>query len=113
VTKKELAMVEELQTRLALRFTGGGKIERDVPIPEKFNELSTGFLFNSYSKTVEPSCSSSIYHAKGRTDRTTTQGATRLYSTRKLALQAMRQEVELKCAEELRQIDRLIEQEPS
>jgi hypothetical protein len=111
MNKKELAMVEELKTRLALRFTGDGPIEPDVPIPFNFSELSTGYLFNSYSKIVSPACSSSGFHARGRTDKTDSQRPVRLYSTRKLALQAMRLEVELRCARELREIDAKIEAE--
>ena len=111
MNKKEQAYVEELETRLALRFTGERAIVPDVPPPsceERGGQLTKGFLFNSYSRRVSVACSSSISHSIGRDDRADSQRPKSLYGTRKLALQAMRREMELDFARELRAVDRMI-----
>lgn len=79
--------------------------------PPSGGGLSTGYLFNAYASRVNAACSSSVSHAFGQTDRTTTQGARWLYSTRLLALHALRSAVERECAERLAEIDRQIEEE--
>lgn len=114
MNKKERAYVEQLEEQLrlakALRFTES--VEPDVAPPTDNTKLSKGFLFNdsfNYYR-VEPACSSIIYHGFGRNDRTTTQGARHLYSTRSLALRAMRHCAEQRCALMLADIDRQIEQ---
>lgn len=83
----------------------------DVPPPPTSSTLTTGYLFGSYG--VELSCSSSINHARGKTDRTNSQGPRRLYSTKLLALRALRHEVEKECAEKLAKIDMQIHAEES
>lgn len=60
---------------------------------------------------VEPACSSTSYHAIGSNRATNSQGARSLYSTRLLALRAMRNEVERDAAQKLMDIDRLIAEE--
>jgi hypothetical protein len=97
-----------------VRFTEA--VEPDVPIPGSYDDLAKGFLFSEHiggwsGPRVEPACSSSIYHSFGNDDRTTTQGARRLYSTRLLALRGLRHEVEKKCAAILADIDKQIETE--
>jgi hypothetical protein len=110
MNKKEQAQFEELKTKLALRFTEA--VTKDVPIPPHIsNELAKGYLFNSYSLRVEPSCSNSIHHNFGGNGRTTTQGGRELYSTRERALRAMRNELEERFANELRRVDIMIEKE--
>lgn len=101
--------VQEARIRTALRWTEPAP-GPDVPPPDGFG-LSTGYLFNTYTNRVDVACSGPVSHAFGRTDRTTTQGARRLYSTRLLALQALRNAVERECAERLAAIDQQIEQE--
>jgi len=111
MNKKEQAYVEELETRLALRFTGEGPLLPDVASPspgERGSRLIKGFAFNGYSKRVDVACSSSVHHSVGRDDRTDRQQPKSLYSTRKLALQAMRREMEMNFARELRAVDRMI-----
>lgn len=111
MTKAEKARIAELERQLrlvrALRFTD--PVEPDVPIPEHYPEIAKGFLFNQYSVRVEPACTSTANHAFGRDDETTTQGACPLFSTRLLALRAMRNAVELDCARSLAAIDGQIE----
>jgi hypothetical protein len=109
--RTEQAARHEAMLRPALAWTEsvGGP---DVEIPEHWNHLSTGFLFNTYNGgTVEVACSGPVNHARGRTDKTTTQGARKLYSTRLLALKALRNALEREYAEGLLSIDKQIEKE--
>lgn len=127
MTKKEKQMVEELLTEAALRRTA--PVEPDVDCPEKFSSGSggvvTGFLFRGAlgaSPRVEHAASTSVSHKvsynpidfeKDRLERSGgwSQGARRLYSTRLLALKALRYELESSCCRALRDIDRQIEAE--
>jgi len=109
MNKKEQAIVEDLKVRCALRFTE--TVELDVGIP-KYDEPDTkGFLMNSYALRVTPACSSSIGHSSTSNERTTSQKGVELYSTKLLALKAMRNELEYRLAIELRRIDIMIEKE--
>ena len=121
MTKKEQQQFQELKEEFdlyrALRWTAS--IETDVSVPESSygntEGLAKGFLFNDYlgGPRVERACSSSVGHAFGQDDRTTTQNPRRLYSTRLLALKALRYALEKKCAEKLLEIDRQIQKEES
>jgi len=118
MTKKEQQMVADLQheVRLAKALRLTQRVEPDVPVPTSFSTdcLSFGYIpigAQSDYPRVEVACSSSGYHAVGRTDRTTSQGARRLFSTRLLALRALRYEVEQKVAQKLAKIDKMIEDE--
>ena len=107
MTKKEQEEVRELKRRLstlaALRWTE--EVLPDVPIPawSADDKLSVGYL-PCYSR-VEKACSSSLHHAIGRQDKTTSQQARSLYSTKLLALKALRYEKELRFAGELADLD--------
>jgi hypothetical protein len=110
MNKKEQAEVEKLKTRLALRFTED--VKPDVPKPEVepgSGKIVNGWSFNSYSKRVEKSCSSSMYHSNGLWNKTDSQYPIEQYSMPILAYKAMRREVEERFAAELRAIDRSIE----
>ena len=109
MTKKELARVEQLLERAALRWTS--EVEPDVAIPTGFGN-TTGFLFagdTSDYPRVEPACSSSVHHGFGSAERTDSQHPRRLFSTRLRALQALRHAVEQECARRLRRVDSMIE----
>lgn len=114
MNKKEKAELDKLKQELrlakALRWTV--PIEPDVSPPPPFTEMKRGWLYNDYitSARVEPACASSHFHAFGQTDRTTTQGTRSLFSSRLLALKALRHRLELKCAEILAKIDKDIEE---
>lgn len=111
--KEKRARAEQAQQgqiRAALRWTDPAP-PPDVMPPEGYAELSTGFLFNAHSSRINVACSGAASHARGQTDRTTSQGARRLYSTRLRALQALRNAVEQECAERLARIDAQIAQE--
>lgn len=111
MTKAEKARLEELENALriakAFRFTE--EVRPDVNLP--VNGLAKGFLFNDYTREVVPACTSWSNHAFGRDDRTDSQRGRRLYSTRLLALKALRYAVEQVVASQLAEIDRQIEAE--
>jgi len=113
MNKAEKEAMESALTAAALRTTSD--VFPDVIPPDNTsNRLSTGFITvgsMSDSARVDTACSSSIGHGIGRTDKTTSQGSRRLYSSRILALRALRREVENDCANRLRRIDRMIEGE--
>jgi hypothetical protein len=87
-------------------------VERDIPIPQ--GGESKGFIFNTYSAAVMYALSSSVGHAtshEGFPKKTSSQRGMSLFSTRLLALRAMRHEVEKECAEKLAGIDMQIQAE--
>lgn len=93
----------------ALRWTTG--VEPDVMPPVSgISQLRAGYLYNKYGDgEIRDACTSTIYHSYGRNDKTTTQGSRALYSTRLLAAQALRHELELDAAKKLAKCDALIE----
>jgi hypothetical protein len=115
MTKKEQAMVEELKERLqiAAAFHRTTAVLPDVPIPSGWNELSKGWhpWAAGSDPRVEVACSSSIHHATGRTDKTTSQLPLQLHSTRLRALRALRFEMEEDFAYRLSKVDEQIEKE--
>lgn len=111
MTKKEREQLERALTASALRATS--KVLPDVQ-PPAGSGMSVGWLYSGEAGDypgVDVACSSSVFHGRGCTDRTTTQGRRALYSTKLLALKALRHEVELDCARRLRRIDIMIEEE--
>lgn len=106
MNKREQAHFEALQTKLqvayALHWTS--EVKPDVPPPIGVG-FTAGWLFNSYSKTVTPACSTSVSHGTGEDPRPTTQGARSLYSTKVRALRALRHAMEQQYAEALASID--------
>jgi len=112
MTKKEIATLEAALTQSALRSTCPQ--EPDIAIPQSYADLVKGWVpiaSSSTSARVEPACSSSVHHAVGRTDKTTTQQPRRLFSSRLTALRQLRYEAEQEAASRLRSIDRMIEKE--
>ena len=115
MNKKETAALEAALTEAALRRTC--KIEPDVfppPPVVSFGALSTGWIpvgVHSDRPSVDVACTSRVHHAIGRTDETRTQGTRNLYSTKLLALRALRYQVESDCARRLRAVDKQIEDE--
>lgn len=121
MNKKEQAAFADLEYRLrlakALRFTE--PIERDVQPPactDHDEKLRKGWDYNAYiggfsGPKVEKACTSSIYHGFGDDTKTTTQRPKPLFSTRLLALRALRNNVETQVAEILAKIDEQIEEE--
>jgi hypothetical protein len=118
MNKKEQAAFTQLQEEVriakAMRFTE--PVGPDVSPPGYGGggrDLAKGFLFNAYwpHPRVEPACSSSVHHNFGDDSVTRIQGARSLYSTRLLALKALRHELEQEAAKKLADIDAQIEVE--
>ena len=113
MNKKEQALIEELLTVSALRYTAD--VEKDVPVPEPCsNKTSRGFIFygeGSDSSRIEEIESTSISHCTAGTKFSGSQGGRSLYSTRLLALRALRRAVEKVSAKRLRDVDIMIERE--
>jgi len=120
MNKKEQAEFDALkqQVRLAKALSWTQPVPPDVPAPlssERGNRLIKGFLYSAYAgfggDAVSPACSDSIHHNSRSDSQTSTKGSRSLYSTRLLALQALRHKVEQECAARLAAIDAKIEQE--
>lgn len=113
MNKREKDYLESLLTIVSFRLTSDVKL--DVPIPVLLSgALSKGYLFCA-AKTDHPrvveACSSSVNHGTDSQIKTSSQGARELYSTKLIALKALRREVEKHCMERLRKVDKMIEAE--
>jgi hypothetical protein len=112
MTKKEQAYVEALLTVSALRYTAD--VAPDVPVPEGGSGKTTrGFLYYgecSGSPRLQEIESTSYSHRDVGSS-SGSQGCRVLYSTKLLALKALRRAVEKECARRLRQVDCMIERE--
>lgn len=111
MNKKERAEFEEMrqEVRISRAFRFTDPVKPDVPPPDKWGALSTGYLCGG--SRVDVACSGTMSHAFGQTDKTTSQNARTLFSTKKLALKALRHVMERRFAKELAEIDRQIEVE--
>ncbi len=115
MTKAEKAELQGLRDRLALvsalRWTEA--VKPDVPVPAHSDPATTGWAYNAPSLRIEQMWSESHAHGWGasRGRGSASQRGRALYSTRLLAVRAMRYEVEQECAAKLAQIDRMIEAE--
>jgi len=111
MTKKEKAAFDALllraETLAALRWTG--PVAFDVPAPGYGDGYRTGFDING-----NPAWSNSIAHGSGPCPndgdyyRCASQRSAAMFSTRLLALRALRHGTEKRCAAELLKIDRQI-----
>ena len=109
MNKKEKAYLEKLEILAALKHTDGAEEDVLPPLVSFGDELTKGYTFNSYAKRVDESCSSYVSHSKIGNTKTTNRGSISMFSTKTLAYKAMRKELELQWAKELRAIDLLIE----
>lgn len=112
MTKKEQAemkaAIDRAETLAAFRWTS--PVERDVEIPN--DDDSEGWDYNVYTKTVSHCWSSRVSHGAFYNGKKSSgsQYGIRLYSTKLLALKAMRHEIERNVAADLLRIDRMIEE---
>ena len=119
MSKKEREAFAELERKLriavALRWTE--MVSPDVPRPGQ--GFTSGYAFNPYGLAVDRAWSTPVSHgigystpdaqrARGVSGR---QNGIALYSSRLLALRAMRHVVEQECAEKLAKIDAMIADE--
>lgn len=114
INKKEAAAhqkeIDALKLRLALSWTAPIAPDVAVPVHSYGDEkLSKGWL--PCFDRVETACSNSANHGMGSVIRPNTQGPRELYSTKMLALRAVRHEMERRFASELKRIDDWIELE--
>lgn len=108
MTKKEKAELEHAKTVAALRWTG--PVDRDVPITSDYRAPSEGWDYNAYNRETYRVSSTTVSHR--RIDCSSgfgSQGGRALFSTRALALRAMRHDIETECAKKLRYVDQMIE----
>jgi hypothetical protein len=104
------ARIDRAETLAALRWTN--PVQRDVGVPK--DGYSQGWDYNVYTQIVFTGWSSCVSHGKGPLDKNVRknvsgiQGPRRMYSTKVLALAAMRHEIEQKAAADLLKIDRQI-----
>lgn len=115
MNKKEQAEFEALRKAVyvarALNWTQS--VAPDIPAPKSGDPMTRGFVFNVYSQSISHALSSTSGHATGcePPTRTSTQHCISMYSTKLLALKALRHEVEKKAANDLAKIDMQIEAE--
>lgn len=109
ITADSIAEARFRSIRDALCWTA--TVRPDVAPPTASDGDRKGWLFNAYGERVDRACTSSVSHAFGRDDKTTTQKPKALYSTRLLALRALRNAVESEAAEKLSKIDNEIADE--
>lgn len=119
MTKKERELLEYWKVRAkihkALRWTN--PVEPDLPIPE--SGYVNGWRYNSYRDgRVYPAWSAHNSHHDGdfyeqwkSAKVSSSQRGVSLYSTKVLALQALRAELEEEYAKNLARIDKMIEEE--
>ena len=104
----ERAAIARAAALCAVRLTAD--VEPDVPPPsinERGNRLTVGWIaygHGDYPRAV-PGCSSSVHHGAGRTDRTSSQNAIALHSTKSRALRAARRMVEIRMGGILAKLD--------
>lgn len=111
MNKKEQAEFDKLKFDLAsaraLSWTS--KVLPDLMPPIGFGGLTKGWMYRVHSMSVVPACSSSTGHDIGRNDKTSSQSPRALYSTKLLALKALRYEMEIIAAANLANVDFQIE----
>ena len=109
----------QIQSRInrALRWSDASEIPPDVPPPDGYTEYTAGWTFNAYDAgRVERGWSSTVSHGSGEPPlagrySSGSQNGSSMYSTKTLALRAMRCEMEMRFARILAGIDKQIEDE--
>ena len=111
--KKELLIANQWN---ALRRTSS--VARDVKPPEGVSEYRDGWDYNVHSKSVMRCWTSCVSHGRLKEEEEVankfgvgSQNVKHLYSTKLMALRALRHEIEKMTARELYDIDLLIQQE--
>lgn len=115
MTKKEKLQWDTLvqKLRVAAAFHRTEPVAFDVPPPANgdYNRIVNGWSFNDYNQEVHPSCSSSVNHNRSGWNKTNSQNPINQYSTKLLALRALRFAAEENAAVILAKIDKKIEEE--
>lgn len=114
MNKKEQAEMAALKRQLAVAsaFVRTPAVSEDLPppTPDERHRYTHGFSFNTYNKNVSEYWSSSVSnHTENPEEKkgyiSGSQGGIALYSTRLLALKALRHAVENEAAKSLADID--------
>ncbi len=109
MNKTEAARMSRMATLLSLHSTGADPIPPDVMPPTERGSDTEGWMYNTYTREVYRAWSTAYNHGLGtfanQARSTTSQNSISLYSTRTLALQAMRRELEFEFATKLHAID--------
>jgi hypothetical protein len=118
MNKKEQAALDEAKKmadlRYSLRWTSKERINHDLH-PE-YKKTIFGYSFNTHNERIYPEWSQLARHGSGHPPEEITwktsasQNGVSLYSTKQLALKALRFELEIKFAETLRRIDNQIDE---
>lgn len=88
-------------------------VSPDVKPSDTFSAYSTGWAYNAYSMVVSEAWSTSVTNGTFYNGLKTggSRGKRWLFSSKTLALMAMRYELELEAAKKLRRLDKMIEAE--
>lgn len=121
MNKKEQAEMAALRRAVLVAgaFVRTPSVRPDLPPPDRSGsgqKYTEGFNYNVHTRAVYEAWSDSSYQGRGRAPedgkyRSASQNPVSLFSTRLLALQALRAAVEIKVANELADIDAEIERE--
>ena len=103
MNKREQDYLESIEIKASLRLTE--EILPDLPIPKSSDGLVKGYRFNVYTSRVSETCSDSVYHNSHDNIKANSQNPMEQYSTKLLALKALRYQTELEVAKKLRAID--------
>ena len=112
MTKKEQAAfqaaIDRAETLAALRWTA--PVARDLPPPK--DGYTQGWDISTYGVTIFEAWSGCVSHGTGKAPlqgkyQTASQNSRSLFSTRSLALAALRHEIEKECAAKLLKVDRM------
>lgn len=120
MNKKEQAEMAELRQQLmlarAVRTTE--PVAPDLRIETSSQDELSGYTFNAHNKEVVPAWTQRVVHGRGysssaeqRKNGSATQRSIPLYSTRLLALRAMRHAIEKQVFADLAKIDAAIDKE--
>lgn len=111
IAERKAAAAKQLKLDQLAAFRLTEECKPDVPPPSGgYQDISRGWAYNSYSKTIRESWSTYMTHGDFYNGEriSGSQGSRWLYSSRERALKAMRHEVELQAAADLHKIDQLI-----
>ncbi len=116
MTKKEQAEMAALKQQLAyaVAFHFTDPVLPDVPHPKHTDAktvLTEGWTLNEFGRRVEQACSCDSYHGTGTVLKTGVQEPLDLYSSKELALRAMRQKLEQQFAKVLAELGQQISAE--
>lgn len=117
MNKKEQAEMAELKRQVAINraLNWTQSIAPDLKVPSFDDKDSSGFVFNAHNAHVQPAWSTSVSHGVGQPARmkgySASQRGISMYSSKLLALRALRHEMELAFANRLADVDKQIEAE--